>query len=60
MNDPASDKSSAGSSDDGPAAAGEVPWQVESSPFEQAPELFAVAAFAGGFLVARLMRRLGD
>jgi hypothetical protein len=41
-------------------ATADVPWEVEKGPFDQSPELFAAAAFVGGFIVARLFRKLSS
>jgi hypothetical protein len=58
---PASAEASAGPpGDDVGGASPDVPWEVEKGPFDQSPELFAAAAFVGGFLVARLVRRFGN
>lgn len=49
-------------SSDGAAAAeaaARVPWEEERDSFRDSPELFVGAAFAGGFILARLLRRLG-
>lgn len=57
---PTDDEATAGSASSG---GGESPASVASrsddDPFEARPELFAIGAFAGGFVLAKVLGRLG-
>lgn len=35
------------------------PWESEHDPFRSSPELFVGAAFLGGLVLARMLRRIG-
>jgi hypothetical protein len=58
--EPTGDPGAAGMGPEGPAPRGETPLGVatETDPFADRPELFVGAAFAGGFALAMILRRL--
>jgi hypothetical protein len=54
------DPAGAGATPEGAAPGGEAPLGVatQTDPFAERPEVFVGAAFAGGFVVAMILRRL--